>query len=195
MDIPVRRGVSTLYRYRIKRPGGAPNISIDAGEIMLINQRFMVLLLLLLASVSVGAATPEALFTRDLHAEAARIDARQLPLMLVFSSHDCPFCTRLRREFLQPMQRSGDYVERVIMRELMLDEGGAVRGFDDSFTDARQLAEHYKVQVTPTILFLDAQGNELSERLVGLGTVDFFGWYLDDAINSARQQLRSQPVR
>ena len=46
---------------------------------------------------------------------------------------------------------------------------------------------------SPTILFLDHRGRELTQRMVGLGTVDFFGLYLDAAIAAARARILEQP--
>jgi hypothetical protein len=45
------------------------------------------------------------------------------------------------------------------------------------------------VSLTPTLLFLDADGNEISERLVGIWSEDFYGGFIDNRIDQARQGL------
>lgn len=43
--------------------------------------------------------------------------------------------------------------------------------------------------MTPTVLFLGRQGQELAERLVGVAVQDFDGAYLDERLATARQAL------
>ena len=43
--------------------------------------------------------------------------------------------------------------------------------------------------MTPTLLFLDPDGTEIVPRIVGVNTVEMFGFYLDRAIDAARERL------
>ena len=40
-----------------------------------------------------------------------------------------------------------------------------------------------------TVLFLDDRGRELTKPMIGINTVEFYGYYLDAAIDTARQHL------
>ena len=44
--------------------------------------------------------------------------------------------------------------------------------------------------MTPTLLFVDSQGRELAERMVGVTTLEFYGGYLDQAIDASSDKLR-----
>lgn len=128
----------------------------------------------------------------DLSLDARQVRASGLPIMLVFSAEECTYCELLEEEFLKPMLLSGDYGDQIIIRKLILDNGSYLRDFQGSQVDASDLSLRYRVPVTPTILFLDAQGNELVPRMVGINTIDFFGGYLDQSIAEARARLVAQ---
>ncbi len=130
--------------------------------------------------------------SHDLYRDARLSEHKRLPLLLLFSAEYCGFCTRLMEEFLIPMHRSGEYRDKVLIRELKLDSYETVRDFENRPTMPEDLAYRYNISVTPTILFLDHQGKELTRRMVGLGTADFFGLYLDAAIADARARLLAQ---
>ena len=52
-----------------------------------------------------------------------------------------------------------------------------------------ELARRYGARLTPTVLFLDGRGRELTKPMIGINTVEFYGYYLDAAIDTARQHL------
>lgn len=110
---------------------------------------------------------------------------KQLPILLFFSADHCHFCEIVEEEFLKPMLRSGDYVDKILIRKVDADDFEQRLGFDGKPISDSGLANDKRVFVTPTVLFLDPQGNELVERMVGITTVDFYGGYLDDAIDKA----------
>lgn len=127
----------------------------------------------------------------DLQADARRSREAGVPILLVVSQHHCPFCKLLREEILEPMLLSGDYASRVIVRELFLDGDQALRDFDGKEIGPDDLAERYGAFLTPTLLFLDHRGRELTERMLGINTVDFYGYYLDASIKAARSRLQA----
>ncbi len=124
------------------------------------------------------------------------IDEKRVPLVLMFSSEYCAYCVRLENDFLIPMQISGDYVERALIRKVKIDYGSEVVDFDGKHVDADEFAARYNISVTPTVVFLDSQGRQLAARQVGLTTPDFYGGYLDQSIATALDMLRrTTPLR
>ena len=121
------------------------------------------------------------------------LPSSRLPLMLVFSAEHCPYCVLMDEEFLKPMLISGEYSDKVVIRKVEVDYG-SLRDFEGRFTTGSELAERYGVTVTPTVLFLDTRGRELTKRKVGIGTIDFFGGELDQSIELALQKLRRTRV-
>ncbi len=114
------------------------------------------------------------------------------PLLLEFSAVSCDYCRLLETEVLNPTLLNRNYDQRVLMQKLLIDRPGRIKGFDGDTISAEQLAGKYKVYVTPTLLFVDAQGRELAERMIGVTTLDFYGGYLDTALEKAQQRMRTQ---
>jgi thioredoxin-related protein len=130
----------------------------------------------------------------DLQADGRKAREARLPLLLAFSSITCDYCRQLDVEFLRPMLISGDYTDKILIRRLLLDNGSRVIDFSGERVATTQLAERYRVFVTPTILFLDGDGRELAERMVGINTPEMYGGYLDICIDTALYSLRD-PTR
>jgi thioredoxin-related protein len=128
---------------------------------------------------------------KDLQHEGRQAQDRQLPIMLTFSADDCSYCELLEEDFLQPMLLSGEYQDRIIIRKLILDDGSSVNDFSGKDIEATRLSDHYRVFVTPTILFVDGAGRELAERMVGINTPELFGGYLEVCIDTARASIRN----
>lgn len=157
-------------------------------------QRLLILLLLLLAGPTFSEETKAEIrvpLTTNLQADAALAQARSIPLLIMFSLDNCPYCMVVREEFLDPMQRNSDYHNKVLMRILKMD-GGFVTDFDGHRVPVDDLAVRYGASVAPTVVLLDHSGRMLTKRLLGISTPDFYGGYLDAAINESLQRLRKQ---
>ncbi len=127
----------------------------------------------------------------DLQADGRQAREAQLPVLLTFSAIACEYCRQLEDEFLRPMLISGEYTDRILIRRLLLDNGSRVIDFAGERIATTQLSDRYKVYVTPTILFLDGNGNELAERMVGINTPEMYGGYLDNCIDTALYTIRA----
>mgnify|MGYP001820038872 CR=1 FL=1 len=146
---------------------------------------------LFFSALSVAIDAPDVPVASDLQADGQLADARRLPIMLMFSAIDCGYCELLEEEFLRPMLLGGEYEDRIIMRKIVLDDGSRLKDFSGQRRDATALSDQYRVFVTPTILFVNAEGRELTARMLGINTPELFGGYLDDCIETALLKLRS----
>jgi thioredoxin-related protein len=149
--------------------------------------------LVLLWFMTAGAGADPVPAADDLQLLAATIRAEGLPLVLVVWAHDCPYCRVLDEQILRPLQASNELAGRALLRRLDLD-GNSVRDFQGQRVDSWDFAERYRAVLTPTVLFLDAEGRELTERMVGINNVDFYPAYLDQAIARAGQRLREDAL-
>lgn len=147
------------------------------------------LLCLMLTGSALGNDVVAMQQVTDLREEASLSRAHKLVIVLEFSSEDCTYCHKLETLFLLPMQRNADYDDKILVRSISLDEFNSVIDFDGRSIATGEFAERYGVSLTPTLLFLDANGNEISERLVGIWSEDFYGGFIDDRIDEARQRL------
>jgi len=128
----------------------------------------------------------------DLRLDAAQASQQNLPILILFSSDYCRYCKVVSEEFLQPMQFSGAYANKILFRQIKLSARAEINDFDGRRIKVREFAGRYRVKLTPTLIFIDPQGRELAPPMVGVSTPDYYGSYLDEAINQAVQQLRAR---
>ncbi len=148
------------------------------------------LLILLLLASRLLAADPAALpRVADLKQLGKTAETNHIPILLLVSQFHCDFCERMKREVLHPMQLSGAYADQVLMRELQIDTGEMVTDFQGHRQPSNTLSAHYDIHVTPTLLFLDGQGKEVAERILGINTVDYLLLYIEEAIETASQNM------
>ncbi len=140
------------------------------------------------------AAEPEGRLqkTEDLAADARLAARQQIPILLLVSLEDCPFCIQIKQEILNPMVLSGDYDDRLLMREVFIDDGERLRDFQGKEVDGASFALRYDVMLTPTLLFLDPEGRQLVEKMVGIQTPEMYFLYVDAAIDEAVSALRKR---
>ena len=125
----------------------------------------------------------------DLRQTAREARQRHLPILLMVSQSHCGFCERMKNEVLEPMLLNGDYDSRVLIRELSIDAGEWVTDFQGRHLTTRELGARYQAEVTPTLLFLDPDGREAAERIVGINTVDLLPLYIESALTQAHNRL------
>ncbi|MDP3413595.1 MAG: hypothetical protein Q8S16_10420 [Polaromonas sp.] len=116
--------------------------------------------------------------------------AKKEPLVILVSLPGCPYCEVVRRNYLLPAQRDAGLQAWQLN---ISDRTTPLVGFDGKATTAAAQIAAWKAGFTPTVLFLGPQGQEIAERLVGLGSNDFYGAYLDERLATARKALAALP--
>lgn len=131
----------------------------------------------------------------DLESLGEQAQDRALPILIMFSSDSCPYCTIMEESYLLPMLRSGEYKDRIIIRKIKIDDYDTLTNFDGSRIEAEDLPGRYRAWVTPTLVFLNSDGKEIAPKLVGIGTEGFFAGDIDNAIDVALTHLRSVALK
>ncbi len=152
----------------------------------------IVISLLLLFLTHILHAEPVVTQAHDLAADSTLAQVTQRPLLIMVSSTECSYCALLKREVIKPMIASGQYHDRIIIRELLIDLDDPVIDFDGQARSASAIAADYAERLTPTLLFLDPKGEPLVERIRGISNLDFYGFYLDRAIDQALRLLQNR---
>ncbi len=126
----------------------------------------------------------------DFHQLAETAKKQQKLIMLEIAASYCSYCTKIEEEGLKPMLISGDYDADVLIRKIDIDNLEQIRGFDGRPTSGSILASHFDIKVTPTLIFLNSENEEVSTRIVGVNSLDFFGSYVDEAIEHGLTVIR-----
>ena len=110
-------------------------------------------------------------------------------LLLYISRPNCPYCEKLKVDFLYPLVRGKRFDDKIVIREISLDDK-AVIGFDGTQGAANEILVSYDIVGTPTLLFLNRNGNELTEKLSGYFSKDFYWAYFEQAVTLAVAKLK-----
>jgi len=118
-------------------------------------------------------------------AETAR--ARGVPILVEFSTPWCRYCEALEQQVLKPLMRSGKYRNQIIVKKLEVNTYSSITGFDGKQYRTDQLSRMYDVDLYPTLVFFDGNGEEVSQRIVGITVLEYVAGELDKAIDEAIQ--------
>jgi thioredoxin-related protein len=134
-------------------------------------------------------------WAETLVADAELSRESEIPIVIFVTQHGCQFCAELRRQVLYPMIRAGELTNSAIIREVSLDTGFTLQDFSANEIAGKNFASRYGAIVTPTLLFLDDDGMEIAEKMVGISNIEFYSFYLSKSIESASMQLKKSPDR
>jgi thioredoxin-related protein len=110
------------------------------------------------------------------------------PLVLMVSLPGCPWCELLRRNYLTPMRAEG-----MAAFEFMITERKQrIADFQGQSITPAAWSEARKISITPTLLFFNAQGQEIAPRIEGVASADFIGAILDERLTTARERIKAQ---
>jgi thioredoxin-related protein len=121
----------------------------------------------------------------DLSGLAESAKQQKIPTIVFISRDACPYCRTLRQAVLEPMYAADKFANRGILVEVNLDRIAPLTWLDGRQTTARDIGHDYKAQLTPTLLFLDSDGREISPRRVGISNIEFYSHYLNKSIDAA----------
>jgi len=117
-------------------------------------------------------------------------EEREKVCVVYISQPGCPFCARMEREVLGPLQKVPWLTESIELFELGW-EFESVVGFGDERMTGPELMTTLDVSGAPALLFLDGEGNALVDPILGYQSPDFFWFYLERSIERAQQKIRA----
>lgn len=135
-----------------------------------------------------GEGVPAA---RDLQQDAAEARARGAAVLVVFVGDRCPYCDLALNEVLIPTSRNPDYQRKLVMRRIETRSGQSLRDFDGKRITQGEFAKRHGIFLVPTVMLFDHRGQPLTKPMVGITTVDHYGYELDLAIEEALARIES----
>lgn len=133
-----------------------------------------------------GEGVPAA---RDLQRDGAEAHAKGAAVLVVFVGARCPYCDLALNEVLIPTSRNPEYQRKLVMRRVQTRSGQALRDFDGKRITQGEFAKRHGVSLVPTVMLFDHQGQPLTKPMVGITTVDHYGYELDLAIEEALARI------
>lgn len=132
----------------------------------------------------------EIIEVRDFEQLTKQAEQERKIIMLEVAAEYCSFCRKLEEEIIEPMLRSGDYDADVFIRMIDIEDFSKIKDFNGNAITAAKFASNLGVYVTPTLIFLNGQNQEVSERIVGVNSLDYFGGLVDNAIEHGLATIR-----
>ena len=129
-------------------------------------------------------------YARNLKQDGELARKKNGVVLVMFSGAYCGYCEQVLNEFLIPMSRNPDYQAKLVMRRVDNTGYTTVKDFDGSVGDHRKFTSEHGVRMVPTVMLFDMDGRPLAKPLVGITTVDYYGYYLDQAIDEALAKVR-----
>ncbi len=125
----------------------------------------------------------------DLLSESRQAACQGKPLVIMFGSSECPYCSIVRSLYMVPLPDEERY-RGIVVRELEIDSDTPVKDFSGKLTTMRKLASNYGVYLVPTVMVFGSDGTQSGKSIIGLSTEDFYGVYLDDAIQAGVESVK-----
>lgn len=169
---------------------------------MLINRPITLLLFLSCSHVSAGdysyeyAEDPvDSTFIKhltNLEREATQARLKNIPILIEFSTPWCSYCEALEQEVLEPLIVSEEFKDKIIIRKLEVAEYSNIIGLDGKSHSSFDINQRYNIKLYPTLIFIDANGNEISQRIIGITTISYASEVLVKAISEAINQTNKK---
>ena len=128
----------------------------------------------------------------SLAADARLAAERRVPILIVFTSPGCPYCDRVKAEYLVPMHKDPAYRKRALIREVTIGSDTPLIGFDGRRTTEGAFAAAHKVFMVPTVMVFDARGAAVGDPIVGMLTPDYYFGYLESAVDAGLVRMRGK---
>ncbi len=137
-----------------------------------------------MAGLKAGGITPAS----NLQTDAQTAQQQNKPLVIYVAAAYCTYCLRLERDVLNTVAASSAY-QHIVLRRLLRDDTRPIIDFDGQGRSPASWVTRHDVPLSPTLLFVNARGEEIAPRLVGYQGPEFYWYYLDERIALASQNL------
>lgn len=154
--------------------------------------KFSLLILLFISSIYVFNVTAsnanQVIEEKNFAALAKKMKQEKKGLVLMLHAEGCPYCEALEEEVLYPMVKSGEYDKQLFVRKVRIDSGTPIIDFSGKKIDPEAISDRYDGRLTPTLLFLDSNGQEAAEKLIGYN-VTLYADYVEEQIKLMRKHV------
>jgi len=131
-------------------------------------------------------------WARDLKQDAAAARAVHGVVLLIFVGTECSYCETALNDFLIPMSGNANYLAKVVMRRVDSSGFRDLKDFRGRKMSHRQFSGDQGVRLTPTVRVFDSTGREVAKPVIGITTPDYYGYYLDEAIDQGVAKVRAR---
>lgn len=129
----------------------------------------------------------------NLYKDAQYAKKHNLPIAILLVHKGVKSGQVLKQEAIYPNLLSGLFDNKVIFREIEVNVPGEIIDFYGEPLPNREYQTLFNITSLPAMIFVDAQGNELTSPLFS-GAYEYYGHYLKQKLNQAMIELQN-PLR
>ena len=119
---------------------------------------------------------------RSIAEELARALARKKALVVMVSLRGCPYCEIVRDAYLRGLLAGGQPVVQIEMTD-----SAPLADAQGKASTHQEVVRALDVRVAPTLLFFGRGGREVAERMPGMPSPDYYGYYLQQRVEAANR--------
>lgn len=127
---------------------------------------------------------------KDFFIDGQMARKKEIPILVMFSAPNCPYCELVKREVIEPMSELEEYENKVILRHIFYSSLEKITDFSGRHSNHSQFSFKYGTKFYPTLMLLDDHGNVL-EKKIGVILIETYWTELDTLIAQATKQLKT----
>ncbi|WP_024852061.1 thioredoxin domain-containing protein [Hydrogenovibrio kuenenii] len=125
----------------------------------------------------------------DFSALSKQAKKDHLPIAIYFNMTKINGSKKLKDRAILPMIENGILDGYVHMVQVTVDADEKIKDFYGEAVKPKFFQDFYNITSIPSIVFVDADGNEISKRMTNSGAYDYVPYYLKQRINQALKEL------
>lgn len=126
----------------------------------------------------------------DLHKTGQTAKKNNLPVVIFFTASWCNYCHKLEQNIIQPLLINTRIEEYAVFQQVIMDKPHwMMKDFKGRSLEMEQYPEKIGVQVAPTTLVFDSNGNQIAEPILGLTLEEHYPSNLERRINQGLKAL------
>ncbi|MBE8190115.1 MAG: thioredoxin fold domain-containing protein [Candidatus Thioglobus sp.] len=126
---------------------------------------------------------------KDFFTDAKQAAAQKIPILVMFSAPDCPYCELVKSEVIEPMSELKEYKNKVILRHILYSSLAEIIDFSGENSTHEQFSFKYVTNFYPTLLLFDDYGTVLG-RKIGVVLIEEYWHDLDILIEQASKKFK-----
>ncbi|MDG6777330.1 thioredoxin fold domain-containing protein [Thiomicrorhabdus sp. zzn3] len=113
-----------------------------------------------------------------------------VPVVIFFTATWCNYCKKLEENIINPLLETTDIERYAQFTQVVMDKAHwMMKDFDGRDLEMKTFAPKLGVQVAPTTLVFNAQGEQIAEPIIGLTLEEHYPGNLEKRINQALEKL------
>jgi len=149
-----------------------------------------VLLLLLFSNVSIAEelTLPVA---KNFLVDAQKVWKQKIPILIMFSIPDCPYCEKIKEDVISPMAEMKEYQKKIIIRHINAQSFDEFNNFYNEEITHNEFAFKYAINFFPTVVLVDNYGSTLG-KIIGVPSEELYWTDLDEVIEKSTKKLHQR---